>query len=141
MKKLLVDTGIWYAMFDKRDPYYQKVEHKVNQFDKFQLMVLWPTMYETLCTRFVQNKRSLELFEKYLKKPNIHYLDDIPYRDNAFRLSFDSSLNSNKPRPLSMVDCLIRLVIDDENTKIHGLATFNERDFYDICVKNKVELI
>jgi len=40
-----------------------------------------------------------------------------------------------------MVDCLMRLVIDDPNVKIDNLLTFNPGDFVDMCYRNRVELL
>jgi hypothetical protein len=81
----------------------------------------------------------LRQFERFLKSPNVSFLEDEEYRQSAFEISLDSSLH--KTRPLSMVDCLIRLVIDDANTNIRYLATFNPGDFFDVCAKNRVEII
>ena len=47
----------------------------------------------------------------------------------------------NRKRPLSMVDCLIRLMIEDVNVKLHYLATFNHRDFLDVCAARRIEII
>ena len=54
-------------------------------------------------------------------------------------LALESSLKGR--RPLSMVDCLIRLLLDDANTRIDYLATFNVRDFGDVCRNNGVEIL
>lgn len=139
MEYALADTGLWYAMFDRRDPYHNEVKDKVEGLDRFQLVVPWPTLYETLRTKFVRNAMALGLFERFLKKPNVTYLDDSSLRDAAFEMSLDSSLR--RGRPLSMVDCLIRLLLEDVNIKIACLATLNERDFVDICRKRGVEII
>ena len=40
-----------------------------------------------------------------------------------------------------MVDCLIRLMIDDSNINVQYLMTFNTRDFHDVCATNLVEII
>ncbi len=76
-------------------------------------------------------------FKFYLKRPNISFLDDEPYRKTALELCFSSSLQAS--RPLSMVDCLIRLILEDVNVKINHLATFNYIDFIDLCLKRKKE--
>jgi predicted nucleic acid-binding protein len=135
----LVDTGIWYGVFDNRDQWYQEAASKAEYFDYFKLVIPWPTLYETLRTSFVKNDRVLQRFESFLKSSNALFLDDANYRDKAFELSLDSSLR--RGRPLSMVDCLLRLVIDDPNVKIDYLLTFNPRDFIDACRKNRVEIL
>ena len=54
-------------------------------------------------------------------------------------LAFSSALTGR--RPLSMTDCLIRLIMDERNVKIDLLATFNVKDFVDVCRKQRIELI
>lgn len=139
MKHVLVDTGFWYAAFDSKDPYHQQAQDKMEFLGLCHLLIPWPTMYETLCTRLVRNKFQLQQFEIFLKKPNISYLDDAPYREEALSLSMKSSLR--RGRPLSMVDCMIRLTLEDENTKVNYLATFNEIDFSDLCSSCSFEII
>ena len=87
----------------------------------------------------MKNSMALKRFETFLKSPAAIYLDDEPYRDAAFELSFESSLR--RKRPLSMVDCVIRLMIDDVNVKLHYLATFNHQDFLDVCAARRIEII
>jgi hypothetical protein len=96
-------------------------------------------LYEPLRTRLVRNRNATRRLENYLKRPHLEYLDDAPYREEALELAFSSS--STAFRPLSMVDCLIRLLLNDMNTKVAVLATFNPADFIDLCQKRRIELI
>jgi predicted nucleic acid-binding protein len=139
MPYALVDTGIWYAMFDRHDPYHNEAIGKAEVLSGIHLVLPWPTLYETLRTRFVRNAVALDQFERFLKRPNVNYLDDSPFRIAAVELSLESSLRGK--RPLSMVDCLIRLLLEDVNTQISYLATLNVRDFVDACRTNGVEII
>lgn len=135
----LVDTGFWIAAFDSRDDYHAEAQEKIELLDLFQLVLPWPTVYETLRTRLVRNPFALQRFESFLKSPRITFLDDTPYRDHALEVSLESSLRGK--RPLSMVDCMIRLAIEDDSTKIDYLATFNRGDFIDICSRYSVEIL
>lgn len=139
MDSVVVDTGVWYALCDSRDSNYRKAEGMAELLTILNVVVPWPTAYETLRTKFVKNAAALRLFERFLKSPNVEFLEDGPYRLAAFERSLDSSLRES--RPLSMVDCLIRLIIDDDNTNIRFLATFNARDFFDVCQRRRVEMI
>ncbi len=139
MEYVLVDTGIWYAMFDPRDQHQSNVQEILDYFDYCHLILPWPTLYETLRTRMVRNYTALLSFEKYLKRPNVSFLDDFSYREDAMEMAFLSSLATR--RPLSMVDCVIRLILDDINIKINYLATFNQGDFIDICHKRQIEIM
>jgi hypothetical protein len=139
MQYVLADTGLWYALFDSRDSYYAEARAKSEYLDLFQVVLPWPILYETLCTRFVRNTAALGRFESYLKRSHVTYFDDRPYRDAAFDLSLRSSLV--RSRPLSLVDCAIRLILDDVNAKIDYLITFNQRDFVDVCHRRRIKLI
>ena len=118
MSSILVDTGVWHAIFDPRDRPDDRVaiEKLVSRIDAMSVIVPWPVVYETLRTKFVRNRLALGHFERRLKSPKVVLVDDAPYRDDAFSLSLDSSLRGH--RPLSLVDCVVRLILDDVNTKI-----------------------
>lgn len=141
MPIVLVDTGVWYAIFDTRDLVRTRdeVEQLAAQLQTMTVVVPWPTMYETLRTSFVRNRLALQLFERQLKGPNIVFVEDAPYRDAAFELALESSLN--RGRPLSMVDCVIRLLLDDINTSVRYLATYNIGDFVDVCRDRHIEIL
>src|ERR1700721_2463428 len=126
MHRAIVDTGVWLTIFDEKDEHYKEGQEKVETLNRLQVLIPWPTMYETLRTKFVNKTIAIKQFEKFLKSSKVIYLDDLPSRDVAFEISFESSLR--KKRPLSMVDCLLRLMIDDVSVKARYLATFNRRD-------------
>jgi predicted nucleic acid-binding protein len=139
MQYVLVDTGVWYAMCDPADEHHREVKRKSEVLNALRVVLPWPTMYETLRTKLVRSPIPLGSFERFLKRPNIEYIDDAPFRFGAMELAFESSLR--RKRPLSMVDCLIRLLIEDKKTKIGYLATFNNRDFVDVCRKHRVQMV
>ena len=139
MEYTLVDTGIWIAMFDPRDQHRERIGEIAEYLDSCHLILPWPTLYETLRTRLVRNRCALQSFEVYLKRPRISFLDDEPYREKAIELCFSARLQTY--HPLSMVDCLIRLILEDINVKVNYLATFNNEDFMDICQKRQVGII
>jgi predicted nucleic acid-binding protein len=139
MQNALADTGIWYGMFDPSDPYHKEARGKALKLSTLRIVLPWPTLYETLRTKFVRNSLALSQLDRFLKGPNIEFLDDSALRVAALDLTLESSLRSK--RPLSMVDCLIRLLLDDVNTRVSYLATLNVRDFADACRKRGVEMI
>jgi hypothetical protein len=61
------------------------------------------------------------------------------YVQDAFDIAIDSSLSH--ARPLSMVDCAIRLILDDVNTRVDYLMTFDPGDFFDVCERRRVRLV
>jgi predicted nucleic acid-binding protein len=126
-------------MFDKRDQFHHEAQAKAALLGSLSVVLPWPTVYETLRTRLMRNVPALGRFERFLKSPNIIYLDDSPFRQAAMELALESSIRQK--RPLSMVDCLIRLFVEDVNTQIKYLATLNVGDFADVCGANGVEII
>lgn len=140
MSYIVLDTGVWYTLCDPRDQAVsrQTIED-IYEGLKFHSVILpWPIAYEVLRTRLVKNKLALGRFEQEVKSPRSILLDDAPYRDRAIELAFESSLRRN--RPLSMADCLIRLLLEDPSVKVSKLVTFNERDFVDVCRTRRIEL-
>jgi|SRR5580698_8347964 predicted nucleic acid-binding protein len=105
MPYALADTGLWYAMFDPRDQYHAQARGKAEILNTLRIVLPWPTLYETLRTRLVRNAAALARFERFLKTPDVIYLDDSAFRQAALELALESSLRQR--RPLSMVDCLI----------------------------------
>jgi predicted nucleic acid-binding protein len=126
-------------MFDRSDQYHDQAQSKAEILARLRIVLPWPTLYETLRTRLVRNVVALARFEQFLKTHDIIYLDDSAFRNAAMELAMESSLR--RRRPLSMVDCLIRLLIEDVNTRIDYLVTFNAWDFEDVCRTSGVELI
>ena len=143
MRYVLPDTGFWYGLFDTRDQYHGKARENAIYLNEARVIVPWPILYETLGSHFVRNTRALERFEQTLKSLTPTFLDDTCYRDTAFRLSIASSLNKsrNKSRSLSMVDCAVRLILEDPDVRVDTSLTFNARDFADVCHRKHIELI
>jgi predicted nucleic acid-binding protein len=141
MDAVLVDTGVWIAISDARDRPHERdqVDRLATQIESMNSVILWPVTYETLKTRFVKNRLALRRFERILSSPRITVLDDVAYREVALAHAFDSSLR--RDRPLSLVDCVIRLVLRDVNTRIACLATFNTADFHDVCALRRIQML
>lgn len=138
MYSILVDTGFWIALLDPREQKHKDSERQVELFERFTVVMPWPVVYETLRTRLARQQGGLPRFESLLKMSNVHYLDDQPYRQRALADTFEFA---RRRRPLSMVDCLLRLVLDDPKVRVAYLATYNERDFRDLCQRRRVEMI
>jgi hypothetical protein len=86
----------------------------------------------------VKDARALRRLEARLAKSNVTRLDDEPYRDDSVVIAF---LSARLGRPLSLVDCVLRLILSDQNVRVAGFATFNHRDFVDVCRDRSIEMI
>lgn len=137
--RILVDTGFWYAVFDKRDCHKADAETIVAKyFDKsaYEIVVPFPTMYELLRTKFVKNKEALEEIRQMFQNGRITRFDDDSYRSEALELTL-----REQKRNISLVDNIIRLMLDDKNVCAKGLITFNVGDFQDVCQKNSIDIL
>ena len=54
---------------------------------------------------------------------------------------YSEILTKFKNKTYSLVDAVIREILKDKNLQIDYLATFNTRDFIDICAKRKIEIV
>jgi hypothetical protein len=67
-RNLIVDAGYWYALFDPRDALCREARAKAHHIDALRIVFPWPTLYETLGTRFVKNRIGMAAFETLLKR-------------------------------------------------------------------------
>lgn len=141
MPSVLVDTGVWYSFFDSRDRYDDRetVDALADLIEPMTVIVPWPVTYETIRTRLARNRLALQGFERQLKSPRTVFIDDSSYREEALSQCFELSLRQG--RPISLLDCLLRSLIADPDTKIDYLATYNDADFSDICASRRVHLL
>lgn len=138
-RNLIVDTGYWFALFDPRDCEHSKAEAKAHHIDSLRVVFPWPTLDETLGTRFVKNKSGMDQLERSLRLPGVQLIDDNPYREEALEATFREARLGR--RTISLCDMLIRLIIQDANVRIHALLTFNIRDFVDVCTSKREEIL
>ncbi|MBM4289137.1 MAG: hypothetical protein FJ135_13530 [Deltaproteobacteria bacterium] len=137
-KNLLLDSGFWFALYDSRDQYHEEAQILADLLDFHNLVIPWPSLYETLNTRFVRRRIWLDRFTDYLTRGNTVILADEPFRQNAL----DSLLGKNFAcRSYSLVDAVLRLVIQDPGVRIDAIITFYPADFHEICAVKGVELI
>ncbi|KAA6338721.1 hypothetical protein EZS27_013303 [termite gut metagenome] len=141
MSNILIDTCFWYAYYDDRD-----VQHHlaIELFEYLGLanaiIIPYPTLYETINTRFSKRKDWIDSFNNILtNNESVRIINDDEYKEKALKLTFDYSIN--RKQPISFVDMIIRLMLDDADLKIDALVTFNEKDFSDICYQKNIDLI
>jgi predicted nucleic acid-binding protein len=139
IKTVIVDTGYWLALFDARDPLHKQAYTKVCYIESLTVLFPWPTLYETLRTKFVKNQPGINALDRVLKQRNVHIIDDIPYRVDALEETLIKAHRSK--RNISLCDMTIRLMIEDVNLRINFILTFNEKDFSDVCRSKKVQIL
>ncbi|PID48588.1 MAG: hypothetical protein CR991_10980 [Proteobacteria bacterium] len=137
-KKIIIDTGFWIGFFEERDPHHKKALLISEQLHLYEWVIPWPSLYETLNTRFVRRKNWLISFEKMINKENTVQLSDDKYKETIMRSLFIQTKSHEK---FSLVDLVIREMLLDVNVNINAITTFNSRDFQDICCKRNIEIL
>ena len=139
MNNIIVDSGFWYALYDVRDEHHVEANDLIAYLEMGTILMPFPTLYESINTRFSRRRNWMEDFEILLTRPNVYLIDDKEYKDKAVNLTFEMTLQQN--RPISLVDTVIRMMLDDPELKIDYLLCFNIEDFVDICQRRRIEIL
>lgn len=135
---LLPDSGFFMALYEPRDANHAAAQGKREWLDIMPIVLPWPILYETFNTRFARRPLVMVRFDAVVMHPDTRLLDDSRYRDDAYRSAVRCG---HRGRPLSLVDAVLRAVIDDTNVALDALLTFNPADFADVCRQNSVALL
>jgi len=136
-KSILIDSGFWYAFFNQRDQHFTNAHNLYEDHLYLHTLILpWPTLYESLNTRFSRRIIWIKEFSKIITRHEIFFVDDSGYRKPAL----DTFLLP-KDKPFSLVDIVIRNILEDNSLKIDAIVTFNEQDFSDICYKRQIKIV
>jgi len=138
-ERILIDTGFWIALYNPRDEYHNNAQDLLDLIIETNIVLPWPTLYETINTRLSKNTNGINQFNEVLKMPNTILLDDSEYKERA--LDFALKNSTNAIRPISLVDSIIREILSDVNVNINYLVTFNKSDFIDLCTFRKIEIL
>ena len=138
-KNVIIDTGFWYALYDKRDEYHEVAQKLYDDIIIHNWLVPWPTLYETLNTRFVRRKDWIISFKSLLSKNIVYKIFDDKYREIAYHNFF--LLEKGHTANFSLVDLIIREMLKDYELKIEAILTFNKKDFCDLCSKRNAKML
>lgn len=134
---ILIDTGFWYAFYDESDEHHEKAIKLMPYLDRHIILIPYPSLYETINTRFSKRKNWMSSFRTLMNSPTCVLVHDEKYKEDTLIMTFSTSLE--KRRPISLVDMVMRQMLDDVNLKTDAIVTFNPEDFYDVCLKkNKI---
>lgn len=136
-KNILLDTGYWIALYEERDSFHEDAMLISEFLSPHRMVIPWPTLYETLNTRFVRRKSWLASFRRLLHNDNTILVQDVTYKNDAIKSVFFQPKTHKK---YSLVDLVIRGILLDVKVKIDALVTFNIADFEDICWKRNIEI-
>jgi predicted nucleic acid-binding protein len=134
---ILVDSGFWFALYDINDQYHCQATKIVEYFDSAEIIIPFPTLYETINTKFMKNKMAKIEFEAVLNQENVFVVSDEKLKDEALKITFG---NDSTKRSLSLVDNIIRLILENSDYRVNCLITFNKKDFVDICEQRQIKI-
>lgn len=136
---ILIDTGFWFAFYDEGDQYHKKAVEMMDSIQKHQILIPYPSLYETINTRFSKKTNWLSSFEHLIMSHICTLIQDDKYKADTLNMTMASSLRNR--RPISLVDMVIRQMLDDVNLKTDAIVTFNPEDFYDVCQHKNIMLV
>ncbi|KJV27440.1 hypothetical protein [Luteibacter yeojuensis] len=135
-KSIVADSGFWFGLFNARDQFHERaciieplIEHRV-------LVVPWPSLYEALNTRLMRNRSWRARMHAFVKRPSTVLLDDAVYKQS----SLDYVLRQDSTT-YSLVDHVIRSLLEDPTLAVNELITFNAADFADVCQARRIDII
>ena len=136
--KILTDACFWIALFDDRDQFHSNAIALYDYVSIAEVYFPWPIMYEIFSTRFVRKKHSLTKFKIEINKIRKFFICDNVYRESVLESIVDKRSFS---RNLSLVDLVIRSILDDRSFHFDAFITFNVNDFFDVCSSRRVEIL
>jgi hypothetical protein len=137
-KNIVFDSGFWFALYDPTDQNHDYAEYYSDYLSIHTILIPWPSLYETLNTRFMRRKERLLSFTTLLRHDNVKLISDEPYRYSCYQSII---LNLSHIRTISLVDRVVREILSDPSIKAHCLVTFDPNDFRDVCHKKGIEIL
>lgn len=120
----LLDTGFWIALYNpaKEPKNNSEAETIAEIIENEKIIIPFPTLYEFLNSKF-SRKEYVQRFEKLISRPNFVKVYDKDYRDKALESFF---INKNQTiNDVSLVDEIIKAMIEDVNLKVDFLVSFD----------------
>lgn len=139
---VIVDTGFWYSYLGTREQERHMVADKVfRRLEELEanFLIPFPTLYEAINTKLLKSKnrtkanwflRQLQSNPRFIKVP------DDEYKDDAYLLT----VSENNHRGYSLVDMIIRVMMEDDRLKINSLLTLNIEDFIDVASRRGISI-
>lgn len=127
MKTIILDTGYWIALFspEKEKEKQQTVEEVTRLIDEnnYSILIPFPTLYEFLNSKLSRKRDKINLINE-LSKSKYKKIYDDDYRDKALKKFSDQF--SYSISDISLVDEVIKEMIEDEKLRTDSIVTFDE---------------
>jgi predicted nucleic acid-binding protein len=145
-----LDACFLIGLYDARDEHHQRSRQIfADLFDTDSpniAVIVWPVMYESVSTRLVRHRGRTAALERDWRRlvstNRMAFLDDAPYRDEAFELCLDELKKvPTAYRALSLTDRVLRSVLADRDADVDGIITANASDFADVCNASRRRIV
>ena len=127
MKTIILDTGYWIALFSpEKEKEKQKTVEEVTRLideNNYSILIPFPTLYEFLNSKLSRKKDKLNLVNE-LSKSKYKKIYDDKYREKALK-NFSDQFSYSIP-DISLVDEVIKEMIEDDKLKTDSIVTFDE---------------
>lgn len=134
----MVDSSFWIALADEGDQWSAKTAETLALIEDYTWLIPWPTLYEFINTRLMRRGEKSYGIRRRLRGPGVLYVDDTPYRDRCLeKLTADKTFWYTH----SLVDSVMRSILEERLLAIDALVTFNRQDFEDVCHQTGVEIL
>jgi predicted nucleic acid-binding protein len=127
MKTIILDTGYWIALFNpEKEKEKQKTVEEVTRLideNNYSILIPFPTLYEFLNSKLSRKKDRVNLVIE-LSKNKYKKIYDDKYRDKALKKFSDQF--SYSISDISLVDEVIKEMIEDDKLRTDSIVTFDE---------------
>lgn len=123
--RILVDTCFWIALYnpEKHADKIESVEIISELIEGHEIVIPFPSLYEFLNSKFSRKNDALH-FQKSISRTNYVKLDDKEFKEKALDNFFEKAINEYND--VSLVDEIIKEIIDSREFKIDFLISFDE---------------
>jgi len=137
-RNVVIDAGFWIGLVDDRDQYHKMAVELGEKLSFQKLFCPWPITYEILRTKNIKRSSYLHRLRKAFEFYKVTLVDDAPFRQDCLSKVLRQDL---RQRRLSLVDMVLRAILEKEHRQIGYLVTFNPKDFIDICSRRQVRML
>jgi predicted nucleic acid-binding protein len=148
MKNICVDACFLIALYDPHDKDHVAARTLFEQlFDesRHRMIVPWPILYETVSTRLARRSESVQWLHRewtmLQRQKRLEPLFDRKLRQRALDETFGEMVRGANYRALSLVDRVIRLMLQSSKLRLNAFITFNRGDFEDVCRARRIQLV
>lgn len=135
-KNIVADSGFWFGLFNPRDEHHASACSIEISLSTHSIVIPWPSLYETLNTRLIRRQTERLRFNSYLKRESTVLLEDAGYKAKSLEYVL-----GQRSTTYSLVDHVIRSMLEDSNVRIDAIITFNPSDFIDVCQVRGIEIV